>query len=255
MTMMGAKFDRRPGEWRFAVWLSIALAVGLAGCAEKSRGRAADSVLAGAPGTTADAARDAVEAPARAGRRQVVFAGTSITAGLGLDAENAYPRLVAAKIDSAGLPYDVVNAGVSGETTAGLLRRVDWLVQQPFDVMVIESGANDGLRALDVATARDNLRQVIERVRSANPEAAIVLAQMEAPPNLGQRYTTEFREMYAELARDLGLVLMPFLLDGVAGERGLNQADGIHPNEEGARRIAENVWRALEPVLRGREEG
>jgi acyl-CoA thioesterase I len=251
---MGAKFDRRPGNWRFAVWLPIALVLGLAGCAGKSRDPAADSVLAEAPGTTAAAARDAVDGPARSGRRQLVFAGTSITAGLGLDTEEAYPRRVAAKIDSAGFPYDVINAGVSGETTAGLLRRVDWLVQQPFDVMVIESGANDGLRALDVASARQNLRQVIERVRAANPEAAIVLAQMEAPPNLGQRYTTEFREMYADLAREMGLVLMPFLLDGVAGERGLNQADGIHPNEDGARRIAENVWRTLEPVLRGRAE-
>jgi acyl-CoA thioesterase I len=247
------KHDRRLERRRLALFVGVVLSFGTLACEgnSKSGSGAADSVAAAAPGNVPGAA-SAVEGGAEAGRRKIVFAGTSLTAGMGLEPEEAYPSHVAIKIDSAGLPFDVVNAGVSGETTAGLLRRIDWLVRQPFDVIVVETGANDGLRGLDVAAARDNLTRIVQGIRAANPDAAIVLAQMEAPPNLGSRYTAEFRQMYVDVSREHDLVLMPFLLDGVAGVRALNQPDGIHPNPEGARRMAENVWAVLEPILRGR---
>jgi acyl-CoA thioesterase-1 len=178
--------------------------------------------------------------------------GTSITAGLGLEPDSAYPQLIDRKLDSLRLPYDAVNAGVSGETSAGLLRRIDWLLREPFDVIVVETGANDGLRGAPVATVRANVQRTIDRIKSARPEAAILLVQMEALPNFGENYTSEFRAMFPELARENGVTLLPFLLDSVAGHRELNQADGIHPNMAGERIVAENVWRALRPVLEER---
>lgn len=192
----------------------------------------------------------ATSAPVSAGNHTVLFVGTSLTAGLGLNPDSAYPQLIQTKIDSAQLPFQVVNAGVSGETTAGLLRRLDWLLRGNFDVIVIESGANDGLRGTPVATVRENLRTILTRVHSTHPSARIVLVQMEAPPNLGPTYTAAFHAMYADLAQESGAMLMPFLLQGVAGNRDLNQNDGIHPNQRGEHIVAENVWRALEPVLR-----
>src|ERR671916_207822 len=191
-------------------------------------------------------------APRPTNRRTILFVGTSITAGLGLEPDSAYPQLIDRKLDSLRLPYDAVNAGVSGETSAGLLRRIDWLLREPFDVVVVETGANDGLRGTPVATVRANIQQVIDRIKAARPNAAIVLVQMEALPNFGEQYTSEFRSMFPELARRNGLVLLPFLLDGVAGHRELNQPDGIHPNMAGERIVADNVWRALRPVLERR---
>lgn len=182
-------------------------------------------------------------------RRRVLFVGTSLTAGLGLEPEESYPNLVQAKIDSAGLAFDVVNAGVSGETSSGLLRRVDWLLRQDFEVVVIETGANDGLRGVPIETMEINIRQIIERVRAARPAARIVLVQMEAPPNLGRSYTQRFRAVFPEVARAEKVALLPFLLDGVAGQREMNQSDGIHPNEQGSKIVAENVWRGLRPLL------
>jgi acyl-CoA thioesterase-1 len=181
----------------------------------------------------------------------VLFIGTSLTAGLGLNPDSAFPQLVQQKIDSANLPFEVVNAGVSGETTADLLRRLDWLMRGNFDVVVVETGANDGLRGTPVATVRENLRTILSRIRSAHPNARVVLVQMEAPPNLGPQYTSAFHETYAEVAKETGATLMPFLLNGVAGDRRLNQADGIHPNQRGEHIVADNVWRTLEPILRG----
>ena len=182
-------------------------------------------------------------------RRTVLFVGTSLTAGLGLDPDSAFPQLIQGKIDSARLAFDVVNAGVSGETTAGLLRRLEWLLRADFDVLVLETGANDGLRGTPVATARRNIRQVIDSVRSSHPAARLLLVQMEAPPNLGRQYTADFRAMYPEIARETGVTLMPFLLDRVAGVTALNQGDGMHPNVRGERIVADNVWRSLMPVL------
>jgi acyl-CoA thioesterase-1 len=194
-------------------------------------------------------------APRPSSRRTILFVGTSLTAGLGLEPDSAFPQMIDRKLDSLGLPYDVVNAGVSGETSSGLLRRIDWLLRAPFDVVVLETGANDGLRGTPVATVRANIQQMVDRIKAARPEAAIVLVQMEALPNLGEQYTSQFRALFPELARRNGLILLPFLLEGVAGRRELNQPDGIHPNLAGERIVAENVWRALRPVLERRLEG
>ncbi|HEX5581333.1 MAG TPA: arylesterase [Gemmatimonadaceae bacterium] len=179
----------------------------------------------------------------------VLIAGTSLTAGLGLDPHDAYPAVIQRKADSAGVPVRVVNAGLSGETSAGLLRRIGWLLRDPADVVVIETGANDGLRGMDPDSTRENLRRIVGAVHEARPAAPVLLVQMEAPPNLGEAYTSRFRAMYPEVARESGARLVPFLLEGVAGVSSLNQADGIHPNEAGARRVATTVWEALRPVL------
>ncbi len=182
-------------------------------------------------------------------RRTLLFIGTSLTAGYGLEPDSAFPQQIQHMIDAADLPYTVVNAGVSGETSSALLRRLDWLLRQPFDVVVIETGANDGLRGIPVATMRQNIETIIERIRAGRPNARIVLVQMEAPPNLGAAYTREFRETFPQVARAKRVELLPFLLQDVAGRRELNQADGIHPNYEGERIVAQNVWKALRPVL------
>jgi acyl-CoA thioesterase I len=183
-------------------------------------------------------------------RRTILFLGTSLTAGLGLEPDSAYPQQIQRKIDASGLPYQVVNAGVSGETSAGLLRRLDWVLRRPADVVVVETGANDGLRGLSVDATRNTIGQVLTRIRKERPNATILLAQMEAPPNLGQQYTSTFSAMFPELAREHGATLIPFLLEGVAGVSRLNQSDGIHPNDAGERIVADNVWRVLEPLLR-----
>ena len=180
----------------------------------------------------------------------VLFIGTSLTAGLGLSPDSAYPQLVQQKIESDRLPYEVVNAGVSGETTAGLLRRMDWLMRGKFDVVVLESGANDGLRGIPAATVKENLRNVLWQIRTSHPQAKVVVVQMEAPPNLGPAYTKAFHASYPDVAHEAGATLMPVLLQGVAGDRALNQADGIHPNQRGEHIVADNVWKTLEPVLK-----
>jgi acyl-CoA thioesterase I len=184
-------------------------------------------------------------------RPTVLFLGTSLTAGYGLDPESAYPALIQRKIDAAGLNYQAINAGVSGETSAGARRRVDWLLeQQPVSVLVIETGANDGLRGLSPDSMRANIRAIIDRARQLQPSARIVLLGMQMPPNYGRAYTRQFESVYPELARSTGVTLVRFLLDGVGGVNALNQLDGVHPTEEGQRRMAETVWRVLEPVLR-----
>lgn len=180
-----------------------------------------------------------------------MFLGTSLTDGYGLEREDAYPALIQQKIDSAGLPWEVVNAGLSGEKSAGALQRVrSWLIRQPFDVLVIETGANDMLTGADLDTMRVNIQGIIDTVRAARPRATIVLAGMLAAPNLGPRYVEQFNTTYPELARENGLTFIPFLLEGVAAQPDLNLADGIHPNERGHQRVAANVWKTLAPVLR-----
>lgn len=202
---------------------------------------------------TADTAPAADTASTRNGR--ILFVGTSLTAGLGLDPEQSYPALIARRVDSLGLPYEVDNAGYSGETSAGALRRIDWLVRNPVDVLVLETGANDGLRGLSVDSMRANIQAIIDRVRAASPNVRILLVGMEAPPNLGPRYTSEFRKVFPEVAERNGATLLPFLLVGVAGIDSLNQGDGIHPNVAGSRRLAETVWGALLPMLQAISRG
>ena len=188
--------------------------------------------------------------PAADERPVVLFLGTSLTAGLGLDPGEAYPARIQEKLDSAGLRWRVVNGGVSGETSAGALRRLEWMLRPGVRVLVVETGANDGLRGLDVDSTRANLEAIVARIRAYDPSVRIVLAGMEAPPNLGARFTARFRAMFRDLARRERLPLIPFLLEGVGGVDSLNQGDGIHPNETGARVVAGNVWGILEPEVR-----
>lgn len=199
----------------------------------------------------AAAAAKASPAPSESTDRPVVlFLGTSLTAGLGLDPEQAYPALIQRKIDSAGFDFRVVNAGVSGETSAGARSRIGWLLRQPVGVLVIETGANDGLRGLSPDALRNNLQAIIEQTRTRQPPPTILLVAMRAPPNLGAAYTSRFQAVYRELAAKNGIPLVPFLLEGVAGIDSLNQSDGIHPTTAGHRRMAETVWKTLEPMLR-----
>jgi len=182
-------------------------------------------------------------------QKSVLFFGDSITAGYGLDEEQAYPALIKQKLDSLGMDHKITNAGLSGETTAGGARRVDWILQQDIDIFFLGLGGNDGLRGIDPANTKENLRTIITKVKEKKSGIEIILAGMEAPPNLGENYTTRFREVFSELADEFDLVFMPFLLEDVAGESELNQADGIHPTAEGQQIIAGNIWEVLKPLL------
>jgi acyl-CoA thioesterase-1 len=222
--------------------LLVVLVAGVAGCVREAKPRAQETSLPGTPVAQAPS-----DVPA------IVFLGTSLTAGLGLDPGEAYPALVQQKIDSAGLHYRVVNAGVSGETSAGAVRRVGWVLSQPPAVLVIETGANDGLRGQSPDSLAENLQALIDSTRRLSPHTVIVLAGMEALPNLGADYARRFHAVYPAAARANHLALIPFLLQGVAGVDSLNQADGIHPNEAGAGIVAANVWLTLAPLLRSRQ--
>ena len=186
--------------------------------------------------------------PSQAARPRVVFLGDSLTAGYGLAPSQAYPSLVQQRLRDAGLTSEVVNAGVSGDTSAGGLRRVDWALDGDVTVLVVALGGNDALRGLSTDELRRNLAAIIERARRRS--VTVILAGMEAPPNLGKAYTSAFRQVYRNLAAEYRIALIPFLLDGVAGRPWLNQADLIHPNAEGARTIAALVWPYVERALR-----
>jgi acyl-CoA thioesterase-1 len=233
--------------------LLVALAMACSGSGDAARGGTSSVKPATPEENPGDTARGsgpaAADAPAPGERRTILFLGTSLTAGLGLDPDSAYPQRIQRKIDASGLPYQVVNAGVSGETSAGLLRRLDWVLRRPADVIVVETGANDGLRGLPVSATRATIGDVLARIRRERPSATVVLVQMEAPPNLGRDYTRDFHAMFGDLARQHGVMLVPFLLENVAGVPRLNQADGIHPNDAGEAIVADNVWRALRPAL------
>lgn len=222
---------------------------------------AGDTATAGATTAATARATTAATKPAPASLRKpvVLFFGTSLTAGYGLNPEQAFPALIEKKAEAEGLPITVINAGLSGETTAGAARRIDWVLRTPADLVVIEAGANDALRGLSPDAARTNLERVITAVKRKLPAARIALIQMEAPPNLGPEYTLSFRTMYADIARKEGIPLLPFLLGGVAGIPRLNQPDGIHPNLAGERIVADNLWRALKPLVvqldRGEKSG
>ena len=173
---------------------------------------------------------------------KILFFGDSITAGYGLNPDKAFPALIQQKIDSLGLNYTVVNAGLSGETSAGGLRRVDWVLQQGVDIFLLELGGNDGLRGLNLEQTKANLQGIIDKVQAKFPQALIVLAGMEVPPNLGANYTLKFRQMYVELAEQNDVLFIPFVLEGVGGVPELNLPVQIHPNQEGHIKVAEHVW-------------
>lgn len=182
-------------------------------------------------------------------KKTIVFFGNSLTAGYGLSPSQAFPAIIQKKIDSLGLPYQVINAGVSGETSSGGNTRIDWILKQPVDIFVLELGANDGLRGIPLAETKKSLQAIIDKVKAKNPAAKLVFAGMQIPPNMGQTYTTEFKNIYTDLAEKNGMTLVPFLLEGVGGETSLNQEDGIHPTAEGHRIVAGNLWRQIEKLL------
>jgi acyl-CoA thioesterase-1 len=182
-------------------------------------------------------------------RPRIVFLGDSLTAGLGLSPDQAYPALLQARLDRAGLRYQVVNAGVSGDTSFDGLSRLDWALDGDVRILVVALGGNDGLRGLPATQLRTNLAAIIERAQRR--AILVILAGMEAPPNFGESYIVDFHKVYPELAKKYGVPLVPFLLQGVAGIDQLNQRDGIHPTAEGARTVADNVWNVLRPTLKG----
>jgi acyl-CoA thioesterase-1 len=216
--------------------LALPLALAACGSADAPRPRAA---LAPAQ---SEAQPERLGAP-----RRIVFLGDSLTAGLGLPREQSTPWLIQERLTAEGYPYEVVNAGVSGDTSAGGLSRLDWSLDGDVEVLVIELGANDGLRGLPVGQMKRNLDEIITRAKARN--ITVILTGMEAPPNYGPLYTAEFRQVFRDLADAHDVVFVPFYLDGVAGIPALNNSDGIHPNAEGARIIAGTIWRSLEPVL------
>lgn len=182
--------------------------------------------------------------------RTVLILGDSLTAGYGLEPTQAYPAVLQEKIDAAGLKWKIVNAGISGDTTAGGLRRINWLLRSRVDILVLELGANDGLRGIQLDVTKSNLQKIIDRAKEVYPDVVVLIAGMMVPPNLGPDYTTRFRELFAELARENEAALIPFLLEGVAGKPQLNLPDGIHPTAEGHRMVADTVWERLLPLLK-----
>ena len=210
-------------------------------------GRGASDGSTAAPAPAGPAAPPAARAE-NTGRPRVVFLGDSLTAGLGLSETEAYPALLQKRLDADGYSWEVVNAGVSGDTSAAGLERADWALDQGrVRVLVLELGANDGLRGLPVAEMKKNLAGIIERAQAKGIQ--VLLVGMEAPPNFGPEYTVSFRQVYRDLAKQYHVTLLPFLLDKVAGVPALNQADGIHPNVEGAQIVADNVWTMLKPLV------
>lgn len=179
----------------------------------------------------------------------ILFYGDSLTAGYGLSPAEAFPAIVEKKIKAAGSNYKVINAGLSGETSAGGLSRLDWVMRQPVDIFILELGANDGLRGLPLDQTKKNLQAIIDKVKAKNPNVKIILAGMMVPPNMGPDYSEEFKKVYPELSSRNKTKLIPFLLQDVAGIEKLNQADGIHPNAEGHKIVAENVYKVLKTIL------
>ncbi len=220
----------------FGITWSIALCFLMAGCNnEKTANNATDNATNNGAVTVKT--------------KTIIFFGNSLTAGYGLSPSQAFPGLIQKKIDSLGLPYKVVNAGVSGETSSGGNSRIDWILRQPVDVFVLELGANDGLRGIPPSETKKSLQSIINKVKAKYPGAQLVLTGMQMPPSMGQQYAKEFRDIYPELANKNLITLVPFILEGVGGELKLNQEDGIHPTEEGHKLLAENVWRELKGLL------
>lgn len=181
--------------------------------------------------------------------KTIMFFGDSLTAGYGLSTEEAFPYLLEQKLNEQGKNCKVINAGLSGETTAGGLSRIDWVLRQPIDIFVLELGGNDGLRGLPLEQTKSNLQAIIDKVKAKNPNAKIVVAGMMVPPNMGDDYSTAFRKVFPEIAKKNNATLIPFLLEGVAGNEKLNLPDGIHPNPEGHKIVANNLLKVIKPLL------
>jgi len=196
-----------------------------------------------------DSSAGVAQAPAKDARKTILFVGTSLTAGYGIDPQQSFPALIQRRLDSLGLNYEAVNAGVSGETSSGAVHRLPWLLKQPFDIFVLETGANDGLRGLPIDSLSANIQYIIDEVKRTHPSAKILLIGMEALPNMGRSYVTGFRRVYEDLAKKNQVTFLPFLLQGVAGIDTLNQPDMVHPNPRGAAILAETVWGTLRGML------
>jgi acyl-CoA thioesterase-1 len=196
------------------------------------------------------ASPDTAGIPATPAPKTILFFGNSLTAGYGVGADQAFPAIIGRRIDSLHWPYQVINAGLSGETSAGGKSRIGWILRQPVDIFVLELGANDGLRGIPVAATTANLQAIIDSVKRKYPAAKIVVAGMQALPTMGSAYSTAFRGIFPQLAAKNKAALIPFLLQGVGGIPQLNQADGIHPTEQGHRIVANNVWQVLRPLLK-----
>jgi acyl-CoA thioesterase-1 len=181
--------------------------------------------------------------------RTILFYGDSLTAGYGLSPEEAFPALIDQKLKKQGKNWKVINGGLSGETSAGGLARIDWMLRQPVDIFILELGGNDGLRGLPLEQTKSNLQGIIDKVKAKNPNVKIILAGMMVPPNMGPEYSEQFKSVYPDLAKKNKATLIPFLLEGVGGIEKLNLADGIHPNPEGHKIVAETIWRVLTPML------
>jgi acyl-CoA thioesterase I len=235
--------------WRKLATLTLVLLIPLAAaCGQRASGAGAAVARQAVPSPASAPAAAAAAKPSQK-LPVVVFLGDSLTAGLGLNEDQAYPALLGKKLQEDGLPVRVVNAGVSGDTTAGGLSRLSWLLNQHPDVVVVALGGNDGLRGLPVEEADHNLREIVRRSQEAG--ARVLLLGLQMPPNYGPEYTSRFAAMYPKIAKDLNAAILPFMLVGVGGIQGLNQADGIHPTAAGQQIVAKNVLPYLEKVVRG----
>ena len=256
MTRNASRSPRRATGGLLLATMIAVLACGSGGSEESPRNPAeAKNNMSVAKGRDTAAGGAAAVADSTSSKPVVLFFGTSLTAGYGLDPGQAFPSLIQKKADAEGVPIKAINAGLSGETTAGAARRIDWVLRTPADVVVVEAGANDALRGLPPDAAKANLERVIETIRQKQPRAKIVLVQMEAPPNYGAAYTQRFRSIYRDVSQKEHVPLIPFLLNGVAGISRYNQADGVHPNLAGEQIVADNVWRALKPIVAQLDRG
>ncbi|MBO0330284.1 arylesterase [[Muricauda] lutisoli] len=227
-------------SFRLPLMFCYFLTLLLVGCGEKSSKKEATEVS-----TTEQTEVTETTDPSK----KILFFGDSLTAGYGLEVSEAFPALIQQKIDSLGLGYSVINAGLSGETTASGKNRLEWVLEDDVDIIIIELGANDGLRGVPLSETEQNLQSMVDTVQSKLPEAKIILAGMKIPPNMGPEYTTKFESIFPELAASEDIELIPFLLENVAGIPELNQGDGIHPTVEGQKLVANNVWEVLKPML------
>ena len=223
-------------KFRYFLWALMVI-----GCGESPEQKQSD-------GTTKEVSATENEV-IKGSQKVILFYGNSLTAAYGLDTKEGFPNRIQQRLDSLGLDYKVINSGLSGETTSGGLNRLDWVLNQPVDIFVLELGANDGLRGIPISESMNNLQAMIDMVKEKNPDTILILAGMQIPPNMGADYTSQFMAMYPALAESNEILLIPFLLEGVAGIPELNLEDGIHPTAEGQKIVTNNVWKVLESVI------